>query len=183
MTTLSWPASFRVNVLELRVRPNTRVFTSPYSAETQVLQLGGDRWVANITLQPAVDVAEGLAREAFFDRLASGVDTVALYHFKQPTPRGSFATAPVPFAWTRSGPAFTWTRSGPTFTWSVGTLAVLNGVAAGADACTLQTLAGRPDSGDAYAETTYRLLILCARLTGNRRLQRMLTALSLPGCI
>lgn len=43
----------------------------------------------------------------------------------------------------------------------------------------LQALASEPDSGEAYAETTYRLLILCARMTGNRRLQRMLTALSL----
>lgn len=43
----------------------------------------------------------------------------------------------------------------------------------------LQALTALPDSGDAYAETTYRLLILCARMTGNRRLQRMLTALSL----
>ena len=43
----------------------------------------------------------------------------------------------------------------------------------------LQALAQQPDAGDAYAETTYRLLILCARQCGNRRLQRMLTALSL----
>jgi len=43
----------------------------------------------------------------------------------------------------------------------------------------LQALASHAEGGDAYAETTYRLLILCARLTGNRRLQRMLTALSL----
>ena len=43
----------------------------------------------------------------------------------------------------------------------------------------LRTLARIPDAGDAYAETTYRLLILCARQCSNRRLQRMLTALSL----
>jgi DNA-binding GntR family transcriptional regulator len=43
----------------------------------------------------------------------------------------------------------------------------------------LAALASAPDGGDDYAETTYRLLILCAGLTGNQRLQRMLTALSL----
>lgn len=43
----------------------------------------------------------------------------------------------------------------------------------------LQLLAQNPDSGEAYAETTYRLLILVARLTGNQRLQRMLTSISL----
>jgi DNA-binding GntR family transcriptional regulator len=43
----------------------------------------------------------------------------------------------------------------------------------------LEALAVLPDAGDAYAETTYRLLILCARQCDNQRLQRMLTALSL----
>ena len=43
----------------------------------------------------------------------------------------------------------------------------------------LEAQADDPDGGDAYAETTYRLLILVARQCGNLRLQRMLTALSL----
>ena len=43
----------------------------------------------------------------------------------------------------------------------------------------LDALAPVPEAGGEYAETTYRLLILCARQSGNRRLQRMLTALSL----
>lgn len=43
----------------------------------------------------------------------------------------------------------------------------------------LQALATETDAGGEYAETTYRLLILCARLAGNQRLQRMLTGLSL----
>lgn len=43
----------------------------------------------------------------------------------------------------------------------------------------LQALAGQDDAGELYAQTTYRLLILVARLTGNRRLQRMLTSISL----
>jgi DNA-binding GntR family transcriptional regulator len=48
---------------------------------------------------------------------------------------------------------------------------------AGADR--LQYLSNMEDAGDEYAETAYRLLILCARLAGNQRLQRMLTGLSL----
>ena len=43
----------------------------------------------------------------------------------------------------------------------------------------LLELAQAPGAGEAYAETTYRLLIMVARLTGNRRLQRMLTSISL----
>lgn len=43
----------------------------------------------------------------------------------------------------------------------------------------LQALAQDPNANEHYAETTYRLLIMVARLTGNRRLQRMLTSISL----
>ena len=43
----------------------------------------------------------------------------------------------------------------------------------------LQELAQAPHAHEHYAETTYRLLIMVARLTGNRRLQRMLTSISL----
>jgi len=43
----------------------------------------------------------------------------------------------------------------------------------------LQELSTAPDAGNDYAETTYRLLILCARQCGNARLARMLSALSL----
>jgi DNA-binding GntR family transcriptional regulator len=43
----------------------------------------------------------------------------------------------------------------------------------------LKELSTTPDAGNDYAETTYRLLILCARQSGNARLARMLSALSL----
>ena len=43
----------------------------------------------------------------------------------------------------------------------------------------LEALANAPGDGGEYAEIAYKLLILCARQCGNKRLQRMLTALSL----
>jgi DNA-binding GntR family transcriptional regulator len=43
----------------------------------------------------------------------------------------------------------------------------------------LEELAPQADQGALYAETVYRIHILCARLSGNSRLQRMLTGLSL----
>jgi len=43
----------------------------------------------------------------------------------------------------------------------------------------LLELAAQDEDGPSYAETTYRLLILMARLTGNARLQRMMTSISL----
>lgn len=43
----------------------------------------------------------------------------------------------------------------------------------------LEALAPQPDRAREYAETIYRIHILCARMAGNRRLQQMLTGLSL----
>lgn len=43
----------------------------------------------------------------------------------------------------------------------------------------LEKLARLPDDGGRYAETTYRLTLISARLCGNQRLYRMLSALSL----
>jgi DNA-binding GntR family transcriptional regulator len=43
----------------------------------------------------------------------------------------------------------------------------------------LEQLASDSNAGDEYAETTYRLILLCARLAGNQKLYRMLAALSL----
>lgn len=43
----------------------------------------------------------------------------------------------------------------------------------------LQALAELPHGGDAYAEMTYRLIVIAARFAGNERLQRMISALSL----
>jgi DNA-binding GntR family transcriptional regulator len=43
----------------------------------------------------------------------------------------------------------------------------------------LEVLAAAPDGGDAYAETTYRLIQIGARFAGNERLRRMIAALSL----
>lgn len=43
----------------------------------------------------------------------------------------------------------------------------------------LAALASDPDGGDAYAETTYRLILICTRFAGNERLRRLIAALSL----
>lgn len=48
-----------------------------------------------------------------------------------------------------------------------------------AGATRLEALAELPDGGDAYAETTHRLIQISARFAGNERLRRMIAALSL----
>lgn len=48
-----------------------------------------------------------------------------------------------------------------------------------AGALRLEALAEDPQGGDAYAETTHRLILISARFAGNERLRRMIAALSL----
>ena len=48
-----------------------------------------------------------------------------------------------------------------------------------AGAVRLEALAEEPEGGDAYAETTHRLIQISARFAGNERLRRMIAALSL----
>lgn len=141
MTTLTWPAAWVPAAFELRLQPNTRSFVSPYSNATQVLDLGGERWLATLTLPPLNNRADGAAREALFDRLAGGINDVALWHFRHPAPLGTFADAAVTFSWTNAG-AFTWTNGGA-FTWTAGTPALKTMVTAGAQTCVLQSLPGR----------------------------------------
>lgn len=43
----------------------------------------------------------------------------------------------------------------------------------------LEALADEPTGGDAYAETTHRLILIAASFAGNERLRRMIAALSL----
>ena len=141
MSTLAWPSAWLPSAFELRISPNTRTFNSPYSNESQIVDLGGERWRAMVTLPPRLTEADGMAQEAFFDQLAGGINNVGLWHFKRPTPRGTFAAAALPFTWTNSG-AFTWTNGGA-FSWTYGTPALLSSVVAGANTCTLRSVSGR----------------------------------------
>lgn len=143
MTTLTWPATWQPTAFELRVMPNTRTFSSPYSGGTQVLDLGGERWAATFTLAPVNNRADGAAREALFDRLAGGINDVALWHFRHPAPRGTLTDAPVAWAITDSGSPWPVTNSGSPWPITDGTLALRSAVAAGAQTATLQTRPGK----------------------------------------
>lgn len=143
MATLSWPAAWQPTAFEMRVVPNTRGFTSPYNGSTQVLDLGGERWSATFTLPPVNNRADGAAREALFDRLAGGINDVALWHMRHPTPRGTLTDAPVAWAITDGGSAWPVTNSGSAWPITDGTLVLRSAVAAGAQTATLQSRPGR----------------------------------------
>lgn len=91
MSTYDWPdqRGWWPNRFEMRVQPNTRVFMSPYSADTQAIDLLGERWAVTLSLPPGTSHALGAAREAFFDRLSGPVHKVRLWNFKRPVPLGT----------------------------------------------------------------------------------------------
>lgn len=142
MTTLTWPAAWLPSGFELRLAVNTRAFVSPYTNATQTLDMGGERWMATFTLPPVNNRDDGAAREALFDRLAGGINDVALWHFRHPAPRGTLAAAPVAWAITDSG-AWPVTNSGSPWPITDGTLALRTAVTAGAQTATLQSRPGR----------------------------------------
>jgi hypothetical protein len=144
MATLAWPATWLPVAWELRLVPNTRQFTSPYNNNTQVLDLGGERWRGVMSLPPPRSVDEGLAREAYFDQLAGGVNNVALWHFRAPQARGTAFTAGV-VSWpvTNSGSAWPITNSGSAWFITDGTVVLRSAVSAGANTVQLQTRPGR----------------------------------------
>ena len=150
MSTLTWPVGWGVSGFELRIMPNTRSFVSPYNGGTQVLDLGGERWRAIVTLPLARSLDEGLQREAFFDQLAGGVNKLALWHLRTPIPRGTvFNAASVAWAITNSGSPWPVTNSGSPWLINDGTPVLRAAVLAGANTCFIQSRSGRTvEAGD-----------------------------------
>lgn len=89
MTVYAWPTAWRAARFEMRVMPNLRTFTGPYTPTTQVLDLLGERWMARIDLPLTVDSITAAAREAFFDRLKGQAHQVSLWHLRLPAPQGT----------------------------------------------------------------------------------------------
>ena len=122
MTTYAWPEAWGANRFEMRVQPNQEVFGSMFSpASVQVADLGGDHWVASLSIPPGILASKGAEVEAFLNRLRGALNFVSLYHLKRPLPRGTMRGGTTA-SWTTSGAAaMTWTTSGAAaMTWTVG---------------------------------------------------------------
>lgn len=144
MITYAWPG-WGATQFEMRVMPNQQVFPSLFSPSTaQVVDLGGDYWMATVSIPLGVTVSGGGAVEAFVDRLRGSQHSVALWHMRRPQPLGTMRDG-VTATWTTSlAAAITWTNaSAQTITWSAGDPALRNDVAQFATTATLSTVAGR----------------------------------------
>jgi hypothetical protein len=151
-TAYRWPG-FGVVQFEMRILPNLRVFTGPYTPTTQVLDLLGERWQVTLTLAPTVDPIEGAAREAFFDRLKGSANLITLWHVKRPLPQGTLGGSAAAVWHTSGSLTANWTTaSAQAATWFAGAPIVHADIAQLASTGTIRTLAGRTlRAGDQFS--------------------------------
>lgn len=142
MTTYAWP--FAVDRFEMRILPNTRIFTGPYTPATQVLDLLGERWAISLGIPPTNDSTEAARREAFFDRLKGPANWVSMGHQKITQPLGTFG-AGVTATWKNSSNAtVTWqTSSLATVTWIAGNPVTVGDIAQLANTAVVRQIPGR----------------------------------------
>lgn len=146
MTTYAWPEAWGGNRFEMRVQPNERVFRSVFNpAAVQVVDAGGDYWVATLSIPAGIYASKGAEIEAFLNRLRGSQNFLSLHHLKRPTPRGSISAGASATWSTLSLGAATWsTASAGTATWTAGDPVVsAAGIAQFATSATLSMTPGK----------------------------------------
>lgn len=120
MTTYAWPEAWGANRFEMRVQPNERVFRSVFNpASAQVVDAGGDYWVASLSIPAGIYASKGAEVEAFLNRLRGSQNFLSLYHLRRPVPRGTMRDGVVATWFTTSSGTAVWsTVSAGTATWS-----------------------------------------------------------------
>lgn len=88
MTTIALPSVFRVTQFSMPMTSNVRANSAPYGGSEQVIDLLNDRWKIHLEVGLS-QMAIGAVVEAFIAALRNGVNTVNLYHYARPTPRGT----------------------------------------------------------------------------------------------
>lgn len=143
MATFAWP--FVVSRFEMRILPNTRLFTSPYAPTTQVLDLLGERWTISLEVPPTTDSTEAARREAFFDRLKGPANWISIGHQKITQPLGTLGGAAVAATWKNASAATAiWKNSAAaTATWMAGTPVLAADIGQLANTGTIRTIPGR----------------------------------------
>lgn len=93
MSLIAWPTGLRPASMALALQANQRVHASPFGGSEQAVDLLNDRWALSMTL-PARTQAEAAAVEAWLASMRGMVNTVALWHFVRPVPRGTMRGSP-----------------------------------------------------------------------------------------
>lgn len=88
MSLVTLPVAFRPRSCQLTLSCNQRVNAAPFGGSEQAIDLLNDRWLLSCEL-PAARHANAAWRDGFIAALRGQVNTVALWHFARPAPRGS----------------------------------------------------------------------------------------------
>jgi len=93
MTDYVWPG-FPLSRFQMRVGSLTKGFPSPYSNTIQTIDMLADCWFVQMDLTPDTLMAQGLAIEAFFDRLKGMANRIVLPNLRLRAPRGTMRGSP-----------------------------------------------------------------------------------------
>lgn len=146
MTVFAWPttAAFKINRFEMRITRNTRTFVGPYTPAVQVIDLLGERWVAQVDMPPVGSALHAAAREAYFDRLQGPTHQISLWHARLQAPQGTLRDGAAINVVNGSAAAVSVVNgSAAAVTVVGGTPVVAAAVAQLANTCTLRCFAGK----------------------------------------
>ncbi len=93
MSIITWPAGLYPSACRPVLQTNQRVHASPFGGSEQAVDLLNDRWLMSIEF-PTRKAIHGAAVEAFIASMRGQVNTVGLWHFMRPAPRGTMRGTP-----------------------------------------------------------------------------------------
>lgn len=93
MATWDYPVSLIPQQMEFRSIKAGVQHRSPFDGSIESVEFPGERWALSLTLAPR-RAANGGEAEAFFARIAGGVERVRVWHFLRPQPRGTMRGTP-----------------------------------------------------------------------------------------
>lgn len=88
MSTYTLPSTIPAQVFDLGFTRSTVPFRSPTTGDFQAADLLSEYWTITITVPPQMRTLAG-ALEAFFARVAGGVDLIQTHHLGRPLPAGT----------------------------------------------------------------------------------------------
>lgn len=97
MSTIALPPGFCPNAFSLMLNTVQRASSSPFGGSEQVVDLLNDRWAVSMSA-PARRSGDAAMVEAFIASLRGMTNTVNLYHFARPVPRGTMRGTPTCYA-------------------------------------------------------------------------------------
>lgn len=93
MADWDYPTTLIPRQMEWRTLKAGVQHASPLDGSTEAVEFPGARWALSLTL-PQRRAIHGGEAEAFFGRLAGGVERVRIWHFLRPQPRGTMRGTP-----------------------------------------------------------------------------------------